>query len=153
LLNDDEASWDVAVEEFGAMVFDNELTADEAVIRLYPVSVHRQLGLSKVEIQRPLDDAVLKKTRFCSDYIKRLNARHAVVKHGSKTLILDESNDPIGERQIGRRNITADQRAVVANGIRQGRSIIAVAAQKELARAAKASGCAKSPHSEKSAAR
>lgn len=57
----------------------------------------------------------------------------------------------IGERQLGRRNLTDDQRAVVANDVRETRSAIARAEQLEKARLTKASGSvqAKSTHTEK----
>jgi hypothetical protein len=47
-----------------------------------------------------LADTPADNTTTASKYIARYNARHAVVKHGSKTLILDETTTPISFQTI-----------------------------------------------------
>jgi ParB-like chromosome segregation protein Spo0J len=80
-------------------------------------------------------------------------------KHGKKFQTVEvelEDRDHvklwIGERQLGGRNLTDDQRSIIANEVREWRSDIATAQATAKARAAKAnpSVCAKSTQTEKS---
>jgi Family of unknown function (DUF5906) len=70
----------------------SDLNLSEVVVRLFEVANYRELGISKTEIQNSLIKEI---TSELYHRVKQLNTRHAVVRMGSKTMILDEQpNQP-----------------------------------------------------------
>lgn len=76
---------------------------------------------------------------------KRICEKHDISFTTKKIKLKDREHVKlwIGERQLGRRNLTDDQRAVVANDVRESRSAIAAVEHAKTARAAQLGSVAK----------